>query len=40
MERVSIKEDVLPLRHPLVMPDGKELSSIKISAGQVRRLDH
>ncbi|KAJ8590023.1 cytochrome P450 [Rhizopogon salebrosus TDB-379] len=34
MERVSIKEDVLPLRHPLVMPDGKELSSIKISAGQ------
>ncbi|KAG1842159.1 cytochrome P450 [Suillus subalutaceus] len=35
MERVSVKEDILPLRHPLVTPDGKQLRSIKISAGQI-----
>ncbi|OJA16742.1 hypothetical protein AZE42_09317 [Rhizopogon vesiculosus] len=34
MERVSVKEDVLPIRHPLQAPDGQELKNIKISAGQ------
>ncbi|KIK83375.1 hypothetical protein PAXRUDRAFT_832071 [Paxillus rubicundulus Ve08.2h10] len=34
MERVSSKEDVLPLRHPLIGKQGQELSSIPITAGQ------
>ncbi|KIN97997.1 hypothetical protein M404DRAFT_1005687 [Pisolithus tinctorius Marx 270] len=34
MERVSSKEDVLPLRHPITGKQGQELSSIPIAAGQ------
>ncbi|KAI6008443.1 cytochrome P450 [Pisolithus marmoratus] len=35
MERVSLKEDVLPLRHPIVGKQGQEVSSIAITAGQM-----
>ena len=36
MERVAIKDDILPLRHSITGKDGKEITSIHISAGQVR----
>ncbi|KAG9318040.1 cytochrome P450 [Chiua virens] len=34
MERVAAKDDILPLRHPIIGKEGYELTSIPISAGQ------
>ncbi|KAH0830184.1 cytochrome P450 [Lanmaoa asiatica] len=34
MERVALKDDILPLRHPIIGKDGKEITSVPISAGQ------
>jgi len=34
MERVAIRDDILPLRHPITGKNGKEITSIPISAGQ------
>ncbi|KAH7921939.1 cytochrome P450 [Leucogyrophana mollusca] len=34
MERVSVKEDVLPLRHPITTKDGQTIDTFKVGAGQ------
>ena len=35
-ERISVKDDVLPLRNPIVTAEGKVLTSLRIKKGQVR----
>ena len=38
MDRVALKDDVVPLAHPITTPSGQILTSLKIKAGQVRRI--
>ncbi|KAF8643360.1 hypothetical protein AX16_009088 [Volvariella volvacea WC 439] len=34
MERVSVKDDILPLRHPITQKDGTAITEVAIKAGQ------
>jgi len=38
MDRVALKDDVVPLAHPITTPFGQILTSLKIKAGQVCRI--
>lgn len=35
MDRVAVKDDIVPLLHPITTPSGEKLTSLKIKAGQV-----
>jgi hypothetical protein len=36
IERIALKDSVIPLRTPIITPSGHSLSQIRVSAGQVR----
>ena len=38
MDRVAVKDDIVPLLHPITTPSGEKLTSLKIKSGQVRLL--
>jgi len=37
-DRVALRDDVVPLAHPITTPSGQVLTSLKIKAGQVCRI--
>ncbi|KJA16707.1 hypothetical protein HYPSUDRAFT_47076 [Hypholoma sublateritium FD-334 SS-4] len=38
MDRVAVKDDIVPLLHPITTPSGEKLASLKIKAGQVIQI--